>query len=74
VGLQTISEVAAFGADQLSKNEAFFRTALATSCLETDRPENVRFYGDFGFETTAEIRVSGVPNFLMWCKAGSSAA
>jgi len=42
--------------------------------LETDKPENVRFYGHFGFETTAEVPVLGVPNYLMWRKAGSSAA
>ena len=33
--------------------------------LETDRPENVRFYRHFGFVTTREIRVSGIPNYLM---------
>jgi len=33
--------------------------------LETDRPENVRFYQRFGFMTTSEIDVLGVPNFLM---------
>jgi ribosomal protein S18 acetylase RimI-like enzyme len=46
----------------------------AASYLETDRPENVRFYGHFGFETTAEIPVLGVTNYLMWRRAGSSAA
>jgi ribosomal protein S18 acetylase RimI-like enzyme len=34
--------------------------------LETDRPENVRFYGHFGFEITREIPVAGVPNYMMW--------
>ncbi len=33
--------------------------------LETDRPENVAFYRRFGFETTEEIRVLGVRNYLM---------
>ena len=33
--------------------------------LETDRPENVRFYRHYGFETTREIDVAGVPNYLM---------
>ena len=33
--------------------------------LETDRPQNVRFYERFGFAVTKEVRVLGVPNFLM---------
>ena len=33
--------------------------------LETDRPENVRFYERFGFVTTKEVTVLGVPNFMM---------
>ena len=33
--------------------------------LETDRPENVAFYRRYGFETTEEIRVIGVRNYLM---------
>ena len=44
--------------------------ALAVSAvsgyLETDRPENVGFYRQFGFETTEEIQVIGVKNYLMW--------
>jgi hypothetical protein len=42
--------------------------------LETDRPENLRFYEHFGFETTGEITVLGVRDYLMWRKAGSPAA
>ena len=33
--------------------------------LETDKPENVRFYEKFGFETTGEAPVIGVPNWFM---------
>lgn len=33
--------------------------------LETDRPENVRFYERFGFRVIAEQAVIGVPNFFM---------
>ncbi len=33
--------------------------------LETDRPENVRFYRHYGFETTREVMVSSIPNYLM---------
>jgi len=53
--------------------EELDRTGTA-GYLETDKPENARFYGHFGFETTGEIPVLGVPNYLMWRKARSSAA
>jgi GNAT superfamily N-acetyltransferase len=33
--------------------------------LETDKPENVRFYEKFDFETTGEAQVIGVPNWFM---------
>ena len=33
--------------------------------LETDKPENVRFYQRFGFETIADGDVLGVPNWFM---------
>ena len=33
--------------------------------LETDKPENVRFYERFGFEVVGEEEVIGVPNWYM---------
>ena len=33
--------------------------------LETDKPENVRFYERFGFEVIGEAPVIGVPNWFM---------
>jgi ribosomal protein S18 acetylase RimI-like enzyme len=33
--------------------------------LETDKPENVRFYERFGFEVIGEEHVIGVPNWFM---------
>ena len=33
--------------------------------LETDKPENVRFYERFGFATVDEVEVLGVPNWFM---------
>lgn len=33
--------------------------------LETDKPENVRFYRRFGFEVVAEESVIGAPNWFM---------
>jgi GNAT superfamily N-acetyltransferase len=44
--------------------ETLDRTGMA-GYLETDRAENVRFYRHFGFGTTREVGVSGIPNFLM---------
>jgi ribosomal protein S18 acetylase RimI-like enzyme len=42
--------------------------------LETDRVENVEFYRRFGFEITSAVPVLGVRNYLMWRRAGWSAA
>jgi ribosomal protein S18 acetylase RimI-like enzyme len=36
-----------------------------TAYLETDKPENVRFYERFGFEVVGEEAVLGVPNWFM---------
>jgi ribosomal protein S18 acetylase RimI-like enzyme len=36
-----------------------------TGYLETDKPENVRFYDRFGFEVIGEEPVLGVPNWFM---------
>ena len=33
--------------------------------LETDNPENVRFYERFGFATVDEAEVLGIPNWFM---------
>ena len=33
--------------------------------LETDKPENVRFYERFGFEVVSEQDVLGTPNWFM---------
>ena len=34
--------------------------------LETDKPENVRFYQRFGFEVTSEATVLSTANWFMW--------
>jgi ribosomal protein S18 acetylase RimI-like enzyme len=34
--------------------------------LETDKPENVRFYQRFGFEIIDQATVVGTPNWFMW--------
>jgi ribosomal protein S18 acetylase RimI-like enzyme len=40
--------------------------------LETDKPENVRFYQRHGFEVIAEEEIYGVVNSFMWRSADSS--
>jgi ribosomal protein S18 acetylase RimI-like enzyme len=37
----------------------------ATAYLETDKRENVRFYGRAGFEVTDQADVLGLPNWFM---------
>jgi ribosomal protein S18 acetylase RimI-like enzyme len=37
----------------------------ARAYLETDKPENVRFYRKFGFDVVAQADVLGVPNWFM---------
>jgi hypothetical protein len=37
----------------------------ALTYLETDKPENVRFYAKFGFVTTSDASVLGTPNWFM---------
>ncbi len=37
----------------------------AVGYLETDKPENVRFYGRFGFEVIEEVAVLDTPNWFM---------
>jgi GNAT superfamily N-acetyltransferase len=34
--------------------------------LETDKPENVRLYQRFGFQTREEVEILGVTNYFMW--------
>jgi len=36
------------------------------SYLETDKPENVKLYDQFGFEVIEELSVLGIRNWFMW--------
>ena len=47
-------------------------SAGAAGYLETDKPENVRFYERFGYEVIADAPVLGVPNWFM--RRGARAA
>ena len=42
--------------------------------LETDKPENVRFYQRFGFQVCGEATVLGTRNWFMWRQPGGGAA
>ena len=46
--------------------------AGADAYLETDKPENVRFYQRFGFEVSEQQAVIGVPNWFMLRRAGAT--
>ena len=48
--------------------------AAADAYLETDKPENVRFYQRFGFEVTGGQDVIGVPNWFMLRPAGAGSS
>jgi hypothetical protein len=39
--------------------------ANAVGYLETDKPENVKFYRRFGFQTIAEAPVLNIPSWFM---------
>lgn len=43
--------------------------ARENAYLETDKPENVRFYRRFGFEVIGEGEVLGVANYFMLRRA-----
>jgi ribosomal protein S18 acetylase RimI-like enzyme len=48
---------------------AFCATVDATAAhayLETDKPENVRFYQNFGFRIMESAEILRVPNWFMW--------
>jgi ribosomal protein S18 acetylase RimI-like enzyme len=73
------SHLGPIGVDPAAQGRRIGRQLMARYCeeldrrgtagyLETDRPENVRFYRHFGFENRDEIVVVGVPNYLMWRK------
>src|SRR5262249_33059941 len=53
------------GGEMLADFCARMDEEAATSYLETDKPENVRFYERFGFAVVAEAAVLGVQNWFM---------
>ena len=60
-GLQGMS----IGSQMLERFCARMDSEGEVAYLETDKPENVRFYEKFGFATTAEADVLGIPNWFM---------
>lgn len=60
-GLQGMS----IGSQMLERFCARMDSEGEVAYLETDKPENVRFYEKFGFATIAEADVLGIPNWFM---------
>ncbi len=54
------------GSKLMSEYASRLDAAGEDAYLETDKPENVRLYERFGFETISEGPVLGVPNWFMW--------
>ena len=46
----------------------YLRQEQLPGYLETDKPENVRFYAKFGFTVQREEELIGVPTWYMWRK------
>jgi hypothetical protein len=46
----------------------YLRQEQLPGYLETDKPENVRFYEKFGFTVQREEELIGVPTWYMWRK------
>jgi ribosomal protein S18 acetylase RimI-like enzyme len=42
----------------------------AAGYLETDRPNNVKFYKKFGFRVEREENIIGAPTWSMWRRSG----
>jgi GNAT superfamily N-acetyltransferase len=57
------------GGQMLAAFAARMDAAHQPAYLETDKPENVRFYRRFGFQVTSEATVLSTPNWFMWRQA-----
>jgi GNAT superfamily N-acetyltransferase len=54
------------GGQMLAAFAARMDAAGQPAYLETDKPENVRFYQRFGFQVTSQATVLNTPNWFMW--------
>jgi GNAT superfamily N-acetyltransferase len=54
------------GGQMLAAFAARMDAARQPAYLETDKPENVRFYQRFGFQVTSQATVLNTPNWFMW--------
>ena len=59
------------GSKMLTEYTSRVDAADEDAYLETDKPENVRLYERFGFETISEGPVLDVPNWFMWRERAS---
>jgi GNAT superfamily N-acetyltransferase len=53
------------GSQMMASFRALVDAARDMAYLETDKPENVKFYARFGFETIAETTILGAQNWFM---------
>jgi ribosomal protein S18 acetylase RimI-like enzyme len=65
VAVDTHLQGMGIGSDLMTVFCAQMDAAAHDAYLETDKPENVRFYQRFGFEVLGEQEVIGVPNWFM---------
>jgi GNAT superfamily N-acetyltransferase len=65
VAVDPASQRQGIGVAMLTNFCAQMDRGSALSYLETDKPENVRFYGRFGYTLVAEALVLGVRNWFM---------
>jgi predicted N-acetyltransferase YhbS len=65
VGVERDRQGQGIGGALLSAACARLDAAGAAAYLETDKAVNVAFYRRFGFETTGEAEVLGLPNWFM---------
>ncbi|GAB2687019.1 GNAT family N-acetyltransferase [Nocardia thraciensis] len=65
VAVDTASRGRGIGGAMLEEFCGRMESERAIAYLETDKPENVRFYTKFGFVVVAQAEVLGVPNWFM---------
>lgn len=74
IGVSPKAQGTGVGSALMARFVELLEQESAPGYLETDRPENVKFYERFGFEVRHEQPLLGVPTWYMWRAASSPAA